>query len=68
MIKFTFENEDQAVKFWIDPVSGSLCVESQTEVIEIPHTFAIELCSIIRQKQAQFEEANKKIWLQKWWR
>ena len=67
-IKFTFENEDQQIKTWIDAVSGALCIESQNEVIEVPYMVSIELLSMLRQKQAQFEEANRKNWFDKFWR
>ena len=67
-IKFTFENEDQEIKTWIDSVSGALCIESQNEVIEVPYMVSIELLSMLRQKQAQFEEANSKNWFEKLWR
>ena len=61
-IKFTYENEDQSVKFWIDEVSGALCVEGKDDFIEIPADTGFEIVSILRQKQAVFQEKHHKKW------
>jgi hypothetical protein len=36
MLKQQFETENQSISFWIDDVSGALCIQSDRDVIEIP--------------------------------
>lgn len=60
MLKITYENQDQEIKFWIDPVSGSLCVQSETDIIEIPSNSARELLGTLKMKLAEYEESKNK--------
>jgi hypothetical protein len=62
MIKLTFDNNLQSMKFWIDDVNGSLCIESGNVVTEIPLHTGIELLKVLRQKQAEYLETNQKGW------
>jgi hypothetical protein len=60
MIRYTFENESQSISFWIDDVSGALCIQSDRDVMEIPLNTGIELLKTLRQKQEVYLEANRK--------
>jgi hypothetical protein len=62
MIKLTFDNNLESIKFWIDDVSGALCIQSDRDVIEIPYNTAQELLTVLRQKQAEYLETNQKGW------
>jgi hypothetical protein len=61
MIKQQFETENQSISFWIDEDSGALCVQScHRDVMEIPLNTGMELLNTLRQKQAEYLEANRK--------
>jgi transcriptional regulator len=62
MLKQQFETENQSISFWIDDVSGALCIQSDRDVIEIPYNTAQELLKVLRQKQAEYIETNQKGW------
>ena len=61
MIKQQIETETQSISFWIDEVSGALCVQSfHMDVMEIPLNTGIELLKTLRQKQEQYMDQNRK--------
>jgi hypothetical protein len=60
MIKQQFETENQSISFWIDDVSGALCIQSNMDVMEIPLNTGIELLKTLRQKQEMYLESNRK--------
>jgi hypothetical protein len=60
MLKYTFETKDQELKAWVDPGNGSLIVEIGSEKIKVPHKAGLELVSVIKQKQSNFQEVERK--------
>jgi hypothetical protein len=64
MMKLLIEYPTTAISFWIDPETGSLCVQYElgTDPIIIPYNTAQELLTVLRQKQAEYIETNQKGW------
>ena len=60
MLKLQFETESQSISFWIDDVSGALCVQNDNEIMEIPLNAGIELLNSLKMKQEIFMESNRK--------
>ena len=60
MIKLTVEIDNLGLSFWVDDVSGALCIEGSSGVIEIPLNTGLELLNTLRQKQAEYLEQNRK--------
>ena len=60
MLKLQFENESQSISFWIDDVSGALCVQTDNDIIEIPLNAGIELLNSLKMKQEIYLESNRK--------
>jgi len=60
MLKYTFENEEQELKAWVDPTSGSLNIQIGGESVDVPYEIGLELVFVLKQKQASFKELERK--------
>ncbi len=60
MLKYTFETNDQELKTWVDPETGSLNVQVDDETVNIPYEIGAEMIAVLKHKQSIYEELARK--------
>ncbi len=60
MLKFTYETNDQEVKAWVDPTSGSLNFQIGKDSVNIPFELGYEMVMMLKQKQSIFQEQERR--------
>lgn len=62
-IKLNIEDDNQAIRFWVDSESGALCIDTEISIMEIPNETANELIEEIQKKLFNHYQKNKR-WFQ----
>jgi hypothetical protein len=60
MLKYSYESNEQEIKAWVDPLSGSLNFQTEKETVTIPYEIGYEMIMVLKQKQSIYQEQERR--------